>query len=261
MTASMQQRRQSILAQAYQQGFVEVAQLSQDLNVSEATVRRDLHCLAEKGHLQLTHGGATVVRGSDYSFMFKSSRNIDAKRMIGQLASERVNDGDQIFIDSGTTCFEMIRFLRSKRGLSVIVNCIRTAQELYAPGVNVLLLGGHYRPDRMDAVGPMASASLERLRGYKAFFGSDGIGMDFGPTASDIESASLFGLAVAHAKEAILLIDQSKFNSPALYRIAKWEQVHTIVTNARPDDAWFEFFTNAGIEVVYPQSPAHESES
>ena len=113
----------------------------------------------------------------------------------------------------------------------------------------------------MDTVGPMASASLERLRGYKAFFGSDGIGMDFGPTASDIESASLFGQAVTHVKEAFLLIDHSKFNSPALYRIAKWEQVKTIITNTRPDDTWCEFFANEGIEVVYPQLPTHKPTS
>jgi DeoR/GlpR family transcriptional regulator of sugar metabolism len=156
-------------------------------------------------------------------------------------------------VDSGTTCFEMIGALRAKQGLSVIVNSIRTAQELYAPSLNVLLLGGQYRPDRLDTVGPMASASLERLRGYKAFFGSDGIGMDFGPTSIDIESASLFGQAVSNAKEAVLLVDQSKFDSPALYRIVKWDKVTTIVTDARPDDTWTHFFANEGIKVVFPQ--------
>ncbi len=253
MTASMQQRRQTILAQAYQHGYVEVSVLAKNLNVSEATVRRDLHNLAEEGQLRLNHGGATVVRGSDHSFISKSTRYVDSKKLVGQLAATLVQDGDQIFVDSGTTCFEMISPLRSKQGLSVIVNSIRTAQELYAPSLNVLLLGGQYRPDRLDTVGPMASASLERLRGYKAFFGSDGIGMDFGPTSIDIESASLFGQAVSNAKEAILLVDQSKFGSPALYRIVKWDKVTTIVTDARPDDTWTQFFASEGIKVVYPQ--------
>jgi DeoR family fructose operon transcriptional repressor len=253
MTASMQQRRQATLAQAYQHGFVEVARLSKDLNVSEATVRRDLHNLAEEGLVRLTHGGATVVKGSDHSFISKSTRHVDSKKLVGHLAATMVADGDQIFIDSGTTCFEMIGPLRSKKGLSVIVNSIRTAQELYAPSLNVLLLGGQYRPDRLDTVGPMASASLERLRGYRPFIGSDGIGMDFGPTAIDIESASIFGQAVSNAKEAVLLVDQSKFDSPALYRIAKWDKVTTVVTETRPDDNWSDFFTKEGIKVVYPQ--------
>ena len=254
MTASMQHRRQAILAQAYQHGFVEVAILSKDLNVSEATVRRDLHNLAEEGHLQLNHGGATAARGSDHSFTSKSTRHMESKKLVGRLAACMVEDGDQIFVDSGTTCFEMIGSLRSKQGLSVIVNSIRTAQELYAPSLNVLLLGGQYRPDRLDTVGPMASASLERLRGYRAFFGSDGIGMDFGPTSIDIDSASLFGQAVSYAKEAILLVDQFKFDSPALYRIVKWDKVTTIVTDTRPDDAWTNFFAKEGIKVVFPQN-------
>ncbi len=253
MTASMQQRRQAILSQAYQHGYVEVSVLAKALTVSEATVRRDLHNLAEEGHLRLNHGGATVVRGPDHSFLSKATRHTDSKKLVGRLAATIVEDGDQIFVDSGTTCFEMISPLRSKQGLSVIVNSIRTAQELYAPSLNVLLLGGQYRPDRLDTVGPLTSASLEQLRGYKAFFGSDGIGMDFGPTSIDIDSASLFGQAVSNAKEAILLVDQSKFDSPALYRIVKWDKVTTIVTDARPDDTWTNFFASEGIKVVYPQ--------
>lgn len=258
MTSSIQQRREGILKKAYQHGYVEVSTLSVELGVSEATVRRDLRNLADEGLLELSHGGASVARGSDHSFLSRSVRNVEPKRIIGQLAADMVGDGDQLFLDSGTTCYEMTRYLRSKKGLSVIVNSIRTAQELYSPGMNVVLLGGQYRPERMDAVGPMAAASLERLRGYRAFFGSDGIGMDFGPTAIDIESASIFGQAVQNAREAVLLIDRSKFDAPALYRIVKWPAVSTVVTDRHPDATWMEFFNQNGIDVVCPEEQAVE---
>jgi DeoR family fructose operon transcriptional repressor len=232
---------------------VEVSTLSADLGVSEATVRRDLRNLADEGLLDLTHGGASVARGSDHSFLSRAVRNVEAKQIIGQLAADMLADADQVFLDSGTTCYEMTRYLRGKKGLSVIVNSIRTAQELFNPGMNVVLLGGQYRPDRMDAVGPMAAASLERLRGYRAFFGSDGVGMDFGPTAIDIESASLFGQAVQNAREAVLLIDSSKLNSPALYRIVEWPAISTVITECQPESAWLDFFNNQGIKVIFPQ--------
>lgn len=260
MTISMQQRREGILVKAYQHGRVEVSALSSELGVSEATVRRDLRNLADEGLLELNHGGASITRASDHSFLSKAVRNVDAKRIIGQLAADMVMDGDQIFLDSGTTCFEMTRYLRSKKGLSVIVNSIRTAQELYSPGMNVVILGGQYRPDRMDSIGPMAAASLERLRGYRAFFGSDGLGMDFGPTATDIESASIFGQAVQNAREAVLLIDGSKFDAPALYRIVKWPAVSTVVTDRQPETAWLEFFNNQGINVVCPEEGPTDSQ-
>jgi DeoR family fructose operon transcriptional repressor len=256
----MQQRREGILVKAYQHGHVEVSTLSTELGVSEATVRRDLRNLADEGLLELNHGGASVARGSDHSFLSKAVRNVESKRIIGQLAADMVTDGDQIFLDSGTTCYEMTRYLRSKKGLSVIVNSIRTAQELFSPGMNVVLLGGQYRPDRLDGVGPMATASLDRLRGYRAFIGSDGLGMDFGPTASDIESASLFGQAVQNAREAVLLVDGSKFDAPALYQIVEWPAVSTIVTDRQPDALWQEFFQHQGINVISPEEGLTDSQ-
>ena len=260
MSPFQQRRRESILSRVYQQGHVEVGPLSRDLGVSEATVRRDLRNLADEGLLRLTHGGASVTRNSDYSFLSKAARNIDAKKSIGQMAVSLVQDGEQIFLDSGTTCFQMAGFLRAKRGLSVIVNSIRTAQELFTPGLSVLLLGGQYRPDRMDAVGPMAAASLDQLRGYRAFLGSDGLGIDFGPTATDIDSASLFGQAVKNAREAILLVDHSKFDAPALYRIAEWKAISRIITDARPAQDWMAFFQAAGIQVTYPDNDNLQSQ-
>lgn len=254
MTVSGAYRRQAILAQIYRDGHVQVNTLSRELGVSVATIRRDLKELATEGIVELTHGGALVRRNSDYSFMSKMLRNTQEKMVIGRLAADLVQDGDQIFLDSGTTCFHMAPYLRAKRDLCVIVNSIRTAQELFTSGLRVLLLGGQYRPDRMDAVGPMAAASLDQLRGYKAFFGTDGLGMDFGPTARDIESASLFGQAVRSARQAILLADHTKFDAPALYRIAQWKDISKVITDKRPSDQWMEFFEQRNIQVIYPQN-------
>ena len=253
MTNSTQQRRDSILISAYRDGFVAVRQLADELNVSEATVRRDLHGLAAEGLLQLNHGGASVLRGSDHSFLSKLTINVEAKQTIARLAAELVSDGQQLFLDSGTTCFAMTSYLRGKRGLSVIVNSIRTAQELHAPGLNVLMLGGQYRPDRMDTIGPMAVASLDKLRGYQAFIGSDGLGMDFGLTAIDIESAHIFGQAIRNARQSILLADSSKFDNPGLYKIAEWTAISKVITDIRPSENWCSFFAERGIELVYPQ--------
>jgi DeoR/GlpR family transcriptional regulator of sugar metabolism len=253
MTNSTQQRREVILTSAYRDGFVGVRQLADDLSVSEATVRRDLHGLAAEGLLQLNHGGASVIRGSDHSFLSKLTRNVEAKQTIAQLAAELVCDNEQLFLDSGTTCFAMTAFLRAKRGLSVIVNSIRTAQELHAPGINVLMLGGQYRADRMDTIGPMAISSLDKLRGYLAFLGTDGLGKDFGLTSIDIESAHIFGQAIRNARQSILLADSSKFDNPGLYKIADWSQISKVISEKRPVETWCSFFAKQGIELIYPQ--------
>ncbi len=250
----MNERREKILAFAYKHGHVSVKELSETLGVSEATVRRDLHTIATEGLLELNHGGASVVKNSDYSFISKSMRNVEAKRVIAALAAELVGDGDQIFLDSGTTCFEMAKHLRSKKSLSIIVNSVRTAQELQAPGLNVLMLGGQYRPDRMDTVGPIAYETLNRLRGFVAFLGTDGICREFGFTAIDIESAHIFGLAVRNSRESILLADSSKFDSPALYKITDIHSVSTLITEKLPSENWQQFFESNGIKIICPET-------
>ena len=180
-------------------------------------------------------------------------RNVEEKRVIAALATELINDGDQIFLDSGTTCFEMAKYLRTKKSLSIIVNSVRTAEELNAPGLNVLMLGGQYRPDRMDTIGPIAYQTLDRLRGFSTFLGTDGMSRDFGFTSIDIESANLFGLAVKNAKESILLADSSKFDNPALYKITDIHSISTVITEKKPSAEWCSFFDKNEIKLIYPE--------
>jgi DeoR/GlpR family transcriptional regulator of sugar metabolism len=248
----MEPRKEQILSYAYQEGRVLVRDLAEQLGVSEATIRRDLHGLASEGLLELNHGGASVVRDSDYSFMSKSMRNIEAKKTIAQLAAGLVDDGDQIFLDSGTTCFAMTAPLRGKKRLSVIVNSIRIAQELKAPGVDTLLLGGQFRHDRMDTVGPIALETLEQLRGYRAFIGSDGISIEAGLSSVDIESAHIIKQVSRNARENILLADSSKFGHPALYKIMDFENVSMVITETKPSDEWMDFFASQNVRVLYP---------
>jgi len=255
----MDQRKEQILSLAYQEGHILVRKLAEQLSVSEATIRRDLHTLASEGLLELNHGGASVVRNADYSFLAKSVRNVEAKRVIAKMACELISDGEQLFLDSGTTCFEMTSFLRSKRGLSVIINSTRTAQELYAPTLNVLMLGGQYRPDRLDTVGPMAAEVLERLRGYRAFLGTDGLGMDFGLSASDVDSAHIYSLAAKNARERILLADSSKFDHPSLYKITDFNQVSTVITEKKPSPKWGDFLEKQNVKVVYPKQDSENT--
>ncbi len=258
MNGPSQQRRQEILAAILEKGHVTARDLAERMNVSEATVRRDLKSLAGEGRLELVYGGATLRRPSDYSIRSKAQRNAEAKRAIGQLAASLVGDDELIFLDSGTTCFEMSPFLKRRRNLSVIVNSARLALELDAPGLSAILLGGQYRPDRLDCVGPLATATLSQLRGYVCFVGADGVDMDFGLSAADIESANLYRQAVQNARQTVLLIDHTKFHTLSLFKIVDWAQVNRIVTDEPPSEQWQEFLSRHHIEILHPGSRALE---
>jgi DeoR/GlpR family transcriptional regulator of sugar metabolism len=260
MRTSARHRRDSILAELYEKKEVTASSLSDLLGASEATVRRDLRALADEGSLELNYGGARLPSRVDFSYRSKAVRNVEAKRIIGQMAGELVAEGDQVFVDSGTTCFQLTPVLKRRRSLSVIVNSARLALELDMPHLDVILLGGHYRPDRMDTVGPLARAALDQLRGYKAFIGADGLSTDIGLLASDVESAFLFRQAVANARETTLLADHTKFLTPALCKIVGWEPIGRVVTDRRPSQEWMHFFQERNIEVIYPSAEPAEGQ-
>ncbi|HHH75616.1 MAG TPA: DeoR/GlpR transcriptional regulator [Phycisphaerae bacterium] len=254
VTNTTKKRRDEIVAQLLSRGHVTVKETAAGMAVSDATVRRDLRALADESKCELVYGGAVLPRDSDFSFQAKSHRNVEAKAIVGQLAASLIKEDDQILIDSGTTAFEMAKHIGRKRSVSVIVNSSRLAAELaHTPGLSVVMLGGHYRPDRMDTIGPLAMTALDQLRGYAAFIGVDGLSMEFGLTASDIESAHLYRLAIKNAREAILLADHAKFQTPSLFKIVDWESVSRVVTDRKPDDKWMEFLTENGIDVIYPE--------
>lgn len=254
MSPVTQQRRDRIVGLILDKGHVSVRHLAEDMDVSEATVRRDLRSLADEGKIELVYGGATLPRNSDFSFLSKASRNVEAKRVIGHLAASLVSDGETILLDSGTTIFEMVAHLKTRRGLSIIVNSMRFAVELGSvPDATVLVIGGQYRPERMDTVGTMAFEMLEQLRGYRAFVGADGLSQEFGVTAGDIESSHLYRLAIRNAREAILLVDHSKFLSPSLFKICEIDSISRIVTDKKPSDEWIGFLHEKGIELLYPE--------
>jgi len=255
MSMTVSHRRRHILEQVVARGHVSVRDLAFGMAVSEATVRRDLRQLADAKQIDLVYGGATIRRSRDQSLESRAQQNIAAKRTIGKLASELVQDGDMIFIDCGTTCFEMRHYLKAKRGLTVILNSTRLATELGENGdFSIILLGGNYRHDRMDAIGPLAVNAIDQLRGYTAFIGVDGLDREFGLSASDIQTAHLYQHVMKNARESILLADHTKFLAPSLYRIGDIESVSRIVTDCAPDPEWAEHLAAHGIDIIYPET-------
>ncbi len=253
MSQATEERRRRIITQLLDKKHLTVKELAAAMQVSGATVRRDLKALAGEDEVLLVHGGATLPRQRDFSFRAKQLRAVQEKRVIGRLAAGLLADGQQVFLDSGTTCSEMVPHLKKMRDVTVLCNSARLALQLNGPGLSVFLIGGEYRPDRMDTVGPMAISALNQVRGYVAFIGADGLSVDFGPSASDAASAHLHRLVVENAREAVLLVDGSKFGAASLFQIVEWSRISKVVTDRAPDDEWRRFFDERHIAVICPE--------
>ncbi len=252
MSQATADRRKQILSQLFEHKQVTVKELAAEMEVSDATVRRDLKVLADEQGLRLVHGGAALPRERDFSFQARLMRAAEEKKIIGRLASKLIREGDHVFLDSGTTCSELIPYVKRMHEITILANSARLALELDASGVQLFLIGGEYRPDRMDTIGPMAVSTLNQVRGYTAFIGADGLSTDFGPSASDLASAHLHRQVVANAFTTVLLVDHSKFGNASLFQIVEWSQISTVITDQEPDDLWKQFFSDRSIIVYFP---------
>ncbi|MCR6722559.1 MAG: DeoR/GlpR family DNA-binding transcription regulator [Chitinophagaceae bacterium] len=125
-------RRALILEKLDQHGQVDVPSLSQELKVSEVTIRNDLIRLEQKNMLIRARGGAIKVDrvGIDFNLTDKNKQHLEEKKRIGKAAATLVEDGDTIILDSGTTTMEIARNLINVNNLTVITNALNIANQM-----------------------------------------------------------------------------------------------------------------------------------
>jgi len=253
-----QDRREYILEQVRTKGRIRVREIAEQFGITDVTVRRDLDWLAANGLLTKTYGGAVLSELPDamMSVRFRQTRNVAAKQVIGRLAAGLIADGDVIYLEAGSTCYEIIPYLADKRDLTIIVNSLALMVRLHEQiHHKVILTGGLYRPERMDMIGPAAEATIGHLGGFKAFTGADDISIVGGISGADVATVTFARLVLRQAAEVIFVGDHTKFDKPALYKIADIDQLDVIVTDVRPSGEWEAAAERYGIRLVYPEGP------
>jgi DeoR family transcriptional regulator, fructose operon transcriptional repressor len=260
MGHGFEQRKKVILETLEREGSLLVKEFAAAIGISETTVRRDLNELDNDGLLKQVYGGAVRLesgpRNVDLPVAQRSTREPEAKKRIGRAAADLVHDNDILYIDPGTTSWEMIPWLKAKRNLTIISNSVRLLQCLdYIGHHTIIQLGGMLRPDRLDTVGSLSQLGIEQLRGYKAFQGGDGLDIDFGLSAVDHESALIAKVILAGAREVIVLADHTKFENPSmLYKIVEIQKINHLVTDRPLTDSWKSVCQQSGIDVVVATS-------
>jgi DeoR/GlpR family transcriptional regulator of sugar metabolism len=261
MGHGFEQRKKVILDTLARDGSLLVKEIAEQLEISETTVRRDLNELDSLGLLKQVYGGAVRMESGSTGLILpvakRSTHETEAKKRIGRRAADLVQDFDIIYIDPGTTSWEMIPYLKTKRNLTIISNSVRLLQCLdYIRHHNIIQLGGMLRPDRLDTVGTLSQLCIEQLRGYKAFQGGDGIDIEFGLSAVDHESALIAKVILANAREVHVLADHTKFENPSmLYKIVELEKVNCLVTDQPLSAEWEERCEAVGMRVLVADGP------
>ena len=253
-----QTRLTEILTSLQRDGSVSVEQLSERLEISVVTVRRDLDLLEQKGLLRRTHGGAVSIEPlfyepfkNDRSFQAQVERFAQEKRRIGRAAAGLIGRGETIALTPGTTTSEVIRGLPLNHDITVVTNTVNVAMELSKrKDLKIFVTGGHLRGDWFSLVGPTAVNSLSQLLITTAFIGADGLDVKWGASCFSPDEAHLNSVMVKHSRRRVAVVDHSKFSVVAGWRICPTTDLNVFLINDAATTESVEPFEKAGIKVM-----------
>lgn len=254
------QRHAAILERIRARGAASIQQLVDDLGVSSSTIRRDLDALTEQGYLERTHGGALLQRTLRATFepdaATAAALAAVQKRAIGTEAVRRLNPGDSIIFDAGSTVLEAARALVSNPvPLTAVTNGLAIATVLSGvPSVRVLLLGGTVRPHSTAILGEPGESFLRGIHADLCLLGTHAISGSM-LTETTLEGAALKRAMIRAAKRTVLLADSSKLQSPAFCSICELSEISELIIDDGIDDGDLRALRSYGLAVhVAPTS-------
>ncbi|MDY6875425.1 MAG: DeoR/GlpR family DNA-binding transcription regulator [Chloroflexota bacterium] len=228
------QRRERIREYLEVFQVVRSVDLCNTLGVSEATIRRDLEWLENEGVLERTHGGAIRSQWMRFEpeYAHRAQIHSEEKRRIGALAATLIEDGDVVFINSGTTTTQLISHICSDVDATVITNNMSAALEIGETGFELILLGGSFQPRSNSVAGRFAIDNLNQVYADKAFIGVDGISLKYGCTMPANAEAEVVHLMLKRTCGPIVMVaDHSKWGVVSNFEVATLDQIRRLVTD------------------------------
>lgn len=244
-------RRSNILNFIDTSGSATIRELAVFLNVSEATVRRDLDELAAEKMLERTRGGAQSLRTSrtafEAAYRDKASLMVEEKQRIGACAASYVEDGDTILLDTGTTTLQIASQLAEKKNITVITYDLYIATTIELDASSTLIVpGGTRRPGFGVLVGPVTKSFLQGIRVDKTFLAADAVSPEFGVSNATLDEADLKKVLISSAQKVFLVADHSKFGSVSLVHVCPLSDLNLIITDKGLPAAYQEKLTEMG---------------
>ncbi len=244
-------RKQQILSLLKQKGQVVAKEVSQQMGVSEDTIRRDLREMAQEGLLQRVHGGALPASPALADFAGRELLRHEGKIAIGIAAATMIQAGQVIILDGGTTAREIARHLPLDLHVTVATHSPTIALELiHHLSIDVILIGGRLFKHSVVSVGAAAIETIGHIHADTFFMGVTGVHLQTGLTTGDFEEAAVKRALSHAAAETIVLASSEKLNAASPYKIVGLEEVSGLITERTAEDAHIKPYQDFGIAVT-----------
>lgn len=245
-----QDRQKKIIELLYENGSVQVSNLTDILAVSVETVRRDLEALEKENKLERVHGGAILGDKKLESFNVRTKEYLSEKIEIAHIASKLIKENQSIAMDSSTTNLEMSKILKNNfNNLTIITNSLLISYELANSGFNIILTGGKLVPEQYSFVGNMALQNISNFYVDIAFISTSGVSLNSGFTDFNINDVDIQRKMIEIADKAYLLADHSKFEKTALIKVSDFDSITAIISDSKLSKSISKKYKNNGIDI------------
>lgn len=240
-------RRARILQHLRAETFATLQDLSERLEMSVSTIRRDVEYLDANGHLLRTRGGAMLAPGAfdarEVEADISAELEAPAKRAIGRAAAPLIGARATVIFDSGSTTAAVARAaVEAGLDFTSVTNDMAIAGLLAETGREAELTGGRVRPGSCTLIGAGTAAAFAALRADIAFIGAHAVAAE-GMSDTTSELAQVKTAILGAAKRIVLVADATKFDMRSFRLFGRLDQVETVVSDRRlgaPSCAWVE---------------------
>jgi DeoR family fructose operon transcriptional repressor len=231
--------------------FASLDELSEQVDASVSTVRRDLGVLEGKGSVRRTHGGARLAnpKSDEFTFSARDTHQLAEKEAIGRACAELIHPNQTVIIDAGTTTYHVAKYLEAKSP-QIITNSLPVTN-LFS-GVNkleVVVSGGVIYPRLGVLVGPLAVEAFSKIRADVAIMSAGGISLE-GVSNSHGLLIEIQRAMINAARKVIFCFDHSKFGRQSLSTLCDLETIDTIVTDKGAPADLVKALRKRGLEVI-----------
>ena len=213
----MAERQIKILNMIQEDGSVQVEELAKELDVSPMTIRRDLEKLQKEGLIERCHGGA--VSKTEVAYADKSVKNHGEKERIAEKSVEFIREGTTVYLDAGTTTYEIAKRIMDMENMTVITNDLEIALLMKNSKAELILCGGYVQKSTGSTLGYYTTQMIADFRFDTGFFGAAAISGEFHVLTPTMDKAFLKRQLVKQCRQSFLTVDDSKFNRQGMNRI------------------------------------------
>ena len=245
------ERQAYILHQVNLHNKVLSSSLSQEISVSEDTIRRDLQELAEEGKIIKVHGGALSHSFSQVHFPSGTVYSQNQKKIIAGKAISLISNGMFVLTSGGTTILEMARSLPPQLNATFISGSIAAILEyMHHPNIEVILIGDKISKSSKITVGSEAIAKIRQMKPDLCFLGTNSIDLRHGITDNDWEVVQLKKAMIESSQKIVCLTIAEKINTFQPIQIGSPSEIDILITELPPDDPLLKPYVDAGITVL-----------